>query len=221
MTNILRFVRTPLAATTLAALLGAGPVLAADAVLEEPPAPSAPIEELPVASWAGPYAGLTAGYGFEGKVEDDFGNEISSDGFIGGAFAGYQAQNGQFVYGLEGDVTYKGFSDEDFGVETSTGVEGSLRVRLGYAVTPSVLLYGTAGGAAQNLEIEDAAGSDDNTMVGWTAGAGADVKVTENIFARAEYRYSDYGSKEFDTGSGAVDVDSSDHRVMFGVGYKF
>ena len=214
-----KFARSTLAAAGIVALIGAAPAFAADAVMEEPPAP-APIESLPVASWAGPYVGLSAGYGFAGKT-DHAGNEIDHDGFIGGGFAGWQGQNGNFVYGVEGDLNYKGFSDTNAGVEAKSKLDGSLRARLGYAVTPDVLLYGTAGGAGQSLKISDAAGSDKNTMLGWTAGAGADIKVTEQVFGRVEYRYSDYGSKDFNTGSGNRSVDASDHRITFGVGMKF
>ena len=39
-------------------------------------------------------------------------------------------------------------------------------------------------------------------MLGWTAGAGVDVKVTEQVFGRVEYRYTDFGSDDFNTGSG-------------------
>jgi outer membrane immunogenic protein len=91
----------------------------------------------------------------------------------------YKWQNGNFVYGVEGDVNYNGMDGDNAGVESEVRVDGSLRGRLGYAVTPDVLLYGTAGGAAQSLKIRDAVGSDSNTMVGWTAGVGVDVKVTE------------------------------------------
>ena len=56
----LKFAR-PLAAIGLLALLGAAPAYAADAVSEEPPVPAAPMEEPPVASWAGPYAGISLG----------------------------------------------------------------------------------------------------------------------------------------------------------------
>jgi outer membrane immunogenic protein len=219
MNNTSKFARSSLAVAGLIALLGAAPAFAADAVMEEPPAP-APVEELPVASWAGPYVGLSAGYGFSGEA-DDAGNKIDRDGFIGGGFAGWQWQNGSFVYGVEADLNYNGMDGDNAGTEAESSLDGSLRARLGYAVSPEILLYGTAGGAAQSLKISDAGGSDRNTMIGWTAGAGADIKMTEQIFGRVEYRYSDYGSKDFETGGISRDVDSTDHRVTFGVGLKF
>jgi outer membrane immunogenic protein len=58
-------------------------------------------------------------------------------------------------------------------------------------------------------------------MLGWTAGAGADVMVTEQIFGRVEYRYTDFGSDTFKTSVGNVDVDDKNHRVTFGLGMKF
>ena len=62
-----RFSR-PAAALGLMALLGAVPAYAADAVVEEAPAPAAPMEEPPVNTWSGPYAGITLGYGFSGTM---------------------------------------------------------------------------------------------------------------------------------------------------------
>jgi len=47
------------------------------------------------------------------------------------------------------------------------------------------------------------------------------VKVTENMFVRGEYRYTDFGSEDFTTGSGTRSVDSKDNRVSLGVGFKF
>ena len=66
-------------------------------------------------------------------------------------------------------------------------------------MTPDVLIYGTAGGALQSVKLTDTdtGNSDRNTMLGWTAGAGADVKVTEQVFGRVEYRYTDFGSKDY------------------------
>lgn len=205
----------------------AAPVLAADVVYQEPPAPQPFIEAAPVSTWAGPYAGVQLGYGFSGKADDRTnGNDIGTKGWIGGAFGGFNMQNGQFVYGAEADVNYSNIKGSNAGLEARSRFDGSLRGRAGVAVTDDILLYGTAGVAAERLRVTDTAslapGSDTNMMVGYTVGAGADVKLTDDVFARAEYRYTDYGSKNFDLpGVGNPKIDSSNHRIMMGVGIKF
>ena len=213
----LKFARPLAAAFGLIAFAGMMPARAADVVSEEPPAPAAPMEVAPVASWSGAYAGLNLGYGFSGRTHEP-GNTISTDGFLGGGFAGYNYQMNDFVLGAEGDLGYNGVKGSNAGTDSKSGFEGSLRARLGYAVTPEILLYGTAGGAAQSLKITEGGTSDRNTMVGWTAGVGTDIKLTDNVFGRVEYRYTDFGSKTFDN---AGKVDSKDSRVTFGVGMKF
>lgn len=196
-----------------------GTAFAADVVSEEPPAP-APVAELPVASWAGPYAGISAGYGFSGHAKvHDGGPDIKTKGFVGGVFGGYQWQQENFVYGAEADLGYNGVKGDSGGVNSKGGFEGSLRARLGYAVTPEILLYGTGGGALKNQKISVPGDSDSNTMFGWTAGVGTDIKITDNVFGRVEYRYTDFGSKSFD--SVGTKVKESDNRVTFGVGMKF
>jgi len=214
--------KTNLKFAPLAAALGlfalGGTAFAADVVSEEPPAP-APVAELPVASWAGPYAGINLGYGFGGHVKAP-GVDAKTKGFIGGVFGGYNWQQDNFVYGAEADLGYNGTKGSDNGLSAKSGIEGSLRARLGYAVTPEILLYGTGGLAAKNQKIDDSVTgvNDSKAMLGWTAGAGTDIKITDNVFGRVEYRYTDYGSKNFgDTGK----VKSSDNRVTFGVGMKF
>jgi outer membrane immunogenic protein len=216
--------RLPLVtAATLALVMGATSVRAADAIYEEPPAPSAPIETLPVASWTGPYAGITAGYGFGGDADDTTaGNSIGTDGFLGGAFLGYNVELGNgMVAGVEGDVGYSGVKGTNAGTEVKSGVDGSLRARLGYTISPDILLYGTAGGAAKRTSVTEGGIKDSETQLGWTAGAGTDIKFTEQLFGRVEYRYTDYGKDTFTTGSGARDVSSTDHRIQFGVGVHF
>ncbi|MET3792648.1 outer membrane protein [Aquamicrobium terrae] len=223
MTTKLKFARPAAAALGIIAFAASAPAFAADVVMEEPPAP-APIAELPVASWTGPYAGVNLGYGFSGRVREP-GNSISTDGFLGGAFVGYNYQmDNNFVLGAEGDIGYSGVKGSNAGVEAKAGVEGSLRARLGYAISPDILLYGTAGGAAQSLKVTDqtTGDRDRNTMLGWTAGAGTDIKFTDNVFGRVEYRYTDYGKESFNLGAaGTADFDSRDHRINFGVGMKF
>jgi len=85
-------------------------------------------------------------------------------------------------------------------------------------VTPEILLYGTGGLAAKNQKIDDGISSESKGMFGWTAGAGTDIKLTDNVLGRVEYRYTDFGSKSFD---GIGKVKATDNRVTFGVGMKF
>ncbi|WP_095086315.1 outer membrane protein [Mesorhizobium sophorae] len=215
----LKFARPLAVALGLFAL--SGTAYAADVVQEEPPAP-APVAELPVASWAGPYAGINLGYGFSGRTKErDFGVETDTKGFVGSAFGGYQWQQENFVYGAEAELGYNGVKGDDNGIDSKAGFEGSLRARLGYAVTPEILLYGTGGLAGRNLKVEDTVlgTSDSATMLGWTAGLGTDIKLTDNVFGRVEYRYTDFGSKDF--GGGIGNVKATDNRVTFGVGMKF
>lgn len=206
----------------IAALLAASamPALAADAI-EAAPEPAVPMEEPPLATWGGPYAGISLGYGW-GDAEAPAGNEFDTDGFLGAVFAGYNFEFGSVVAGVEGDLGYSGVEGENAGVSVDSGIEGSLRARLGYAFSPDVLPYITAGVAGKNVEVSAGGASDENTMVGWTAGAGVDVKVTENMFVRGEYRYTDFGSDDFTTAGGFNgEVDSKDHRATLGVGFKF
>ncbi|PSJ61039.1 outer membrane protein [Kumtagia ephedrae] len=222
MSASIKFARPVAAALGLAALVGIGAANAAD-VIEEAPQPAVPMEVAPVASWSGAYAGVTAGYGFAGRSHDDTNNnKIDTDGFVGGAFLGYQVDTGSgIVAGVEGDVGYSGVEGSNAGTEVKGGVDGSLRARLGYTLTPDVLGYVTAGGAAKRMSVEEGGEKDSQTQLGWTAGVGTDVKITEKVFGRVEYRYTDYGSEDFSTGTGSGKVDAKDHRVQVGLGLQF
>jgi len=224
MKNTVSSTRSLAAGAGLAALIAAFPAQAADVIVAEPPVPAAvPMEEPPLNTWSGPYAGVSLGYAFGGETQDEtFDNTIDTDGFVVGGFAGYNWQAGNVVFGPEADLGYNFSDGSNAGMTSESGWEGSLRARLGYVVTPEILLYVTAGGAARQLELSTAVGSDSNTMLGWTAGAGADVMVTDNVFGRVEYRYTDFGSDSFSTGLPlSSEADDRDHRVTFGLGMKF
>lgn len=205
----------------LACLIPASGAIAADAieVAPEPPVTQEPITQYaPTAGWSGIYVGAFGGY--EWGTFDSSAGDIDADGWMGGAFVGYNLQNGAFVYGAEGDLGFSGANGSLGAVDVDQGVFGSLRARLGYQLDP-VLLYGTAGVAATQAEVSDASGSDTNTHLGWTVGAGADALLTDSIFGRLEYRYSDYESKAFATPSTTVSSGFSDHSVRAGIGVKF
>lgn len=216
MTQTIKFARPVAAAFGLFALLGAIPAYAADVVNEEPPAPL-PVEQAPLNTWSGPYAGVTLGYGFSGRAREP-GNTIHTDGFLGSGFAGINGQSGQFVYGAEGDIGYSGVEGSNAGTKSRMGLEGSLRGRLGYAMTDRILVYGTGGAAAGRQKISEGGDSERKTQVGYTVGAGVDTMLTDKIFGRAEYRYTDFGSSDF---GNAGHVSARDNRIQLGVGFKF
>ncbi|TDH38914.1 porin family protein [Pseudohoeflea suaedae] len=206
-------------ATTAMALPLTLQARAADAIVEAPPAPPVAIETAPAYLWAGGYAGVFGGYNWG----DTDGVASDTDGWNGGVYGGYNWQADNFVYGIEGDVGYSGADGvSSVGTTAEQGVEGSIRARFGYDLNP-VLIYGTAGVAATNLEVTAPGGgaSDDNTMIGWTVGAGAETFITENITARLEYRYTDYGSEDFNLAGTNVSTGFDTHSVRAGIGLKF
>ncbi|OXS99624.1 hypothetical protein B7H23_14080 [Notoacmeibacter marinus] len=213
------FVFAALSGVSLVAFSGVAQ--AADAIDVVPEAPAVYVEEAPVMGWDGGYVGAMGNYNHSKADRDNGLPGVDSDTFGGAAFAGYQRQSGNIVYGAEADVGYNAMNGDEGGTDVETGVDGSLRARLGYAPNDRVLVYGTGGVAAADAEVSDGAGKDSNTVIGYTVGAGADVKITEQIFARGEYRYTDYMDKSFNTGSGAQDVDIDNHRVGAGIGFKF
>jgi outer membrane immunogenic protein len=198
---------------------------AADVVYE---APAAPIVEAPILfTWSGPYIGIQGGAGWA-TLTDSFGAssvDHSLDGGLVGGFVGFQHQfPSNLVLGIEGDLDYN-WNDKDveiFGLSGEFGTElaGSVRARAGYAVDRS-LFYVTGGWATTRGYSEASDGVDTfkakETFNGWTVGAGIEHAFTDNLFGRAEYRYSDYGSK--DTDFGKVEIDQ--HAVKVGLGVKF
>src|SRR5262249_37602091 len=193
-------------------------------------------------SWSGFYIGIDGGYGwgqaFRSEVNDPFfegkfpGFAIpgaNPKGFLGGVHAGANWQTGRIVAGFEGALTVGDMKASATATTTSpmfgasnTAVAsrsetfnllGSARARLGYLVTPNILLYGTGGLAwTQFVTNTDLALSttfpppfpDNFSNVssasspiwrfGWVAGAGAETRLFDtNWLARLEYLHYDFG----------------------------
>lgn len=208
-----------LAAAAAMGVLSA-PAFAADLGAPEPlPMPPAPVAAAPVNDWTGFYLGALLGYTW-GTADTDAVGDVDADGIDGGLYAGANYQWGNFVLGGEGDLLISGVSGDDGGIGVDQGINGSLRARAGIALD-RFLIYGTGGVAATQLELDSAAGSDDGMLWGWTAGAGAEALVTDNITTRVEYRYTDYQDETFTLGGGNVESDFTTHSVRAGVGLKF
>jgi outer membrane immunogenic protein len=189
---------------------------AADAIDSIPEAPQAYEQPAATGQWGGAYAGGAASYNF-GRFND---NGFDDKALGGHVFGGYNVQQGQLVYGGEADLGYSGNDNVSGGVKTEQGVNGSLRGRIGVEAGPA-LVYGTAGVAATRIEGSDATSSDTRNSLGLTAGAGAETMVSDGIFARAEYRYTDYQDKNFRLDSGRAERGYDEHSLKVGVGVKF
>lgn len=194
---------------------------AADAIQEQPFEPAPIVEAAPQSSWAGGYTGLYLGYGINKFKTDNYVGDLKDNNAKFGGYAGWNFQNDNIVYGLEGDAGYNWAKKEDLGLTAKSGFEGSMRARLGVDMGP-VMPYVTGGIAGTQVKFSDATSSDDKFRIGWTAGVGAETFLTQNVTARLEYRYSDFGKKDFQLDSGSVnDGGLQTHDLRLGVGYKF
>ncbi len=216
---------------TTALFLLATAASAADAVSSVPDAPVATDIENRGFEWTGGYAGLQGGHGWlDGHFETAGLTPLdgSFDGGSLGAFAGFNKQfANNVVIGLEGDLEHN-WNEQDLAtlIGTFTGKadwQGSIRGRLGYSFGRA-LVYASAGWAAAHVDA-DLVGlvnaSTSEVYHGYTVGAGVDYAVTDRIFGRLDYRYSDFGSKDLNFGGTVVESDLSQHSVRLGLGVKF
>ncbi|CUT11926.1 Surface antigen [Bradyrhizobium sp.] len=165
-------------------------------------------------SWAGPYLGANLGYEW-GSVSN---NPAKPSGFVGGVQAGYNFQNGPWVFGVEGDIQAAGADDTFAPWKFSNPWFGTLRGRAGYAFS-NVLFYGTAGLAFGELRAQTFGWTESHTSAGWTIGAGAEVGFAPNWSAKLEYLYIDLSTSQFAiTG---VSNGYSASVVRAGVNYRF
>jgi outer membrane immunogenic protein len=165
---------------------------AADLAYRPAPQPYTVNQPLNAFSWAGPYLGGTLGYGW-GIVDN---SPTRPSGVLGGAEAGYNWQRGQFVFGIEGDISATGASDTFAPWQFSNPWFGTVRGRAGYAMN-NVLIYATGGLAVGELRAQTFGLSETHTNAGWTLGAGGEVGINQNWSAKVEYLYVDLADSNF------------------------
>lgn len=205
---------------------------------------------VPIMSWTGFYAGINGGYAFSGNDKNfDFDYEdgefagsrtLDSNGGFGGGQIGYNAQRGNFVFGIEADFQGAGIDGESAATNGEESVNarvdvdwfGTVRGRLGYAFDRT-LVYATGGFAFGSVNtavtFADDDGfttfKDDGTETGFVIGGGFEHALTPSWSLKAEYQYIDFGSVQV---SGAnfgdpvsANVDNQFHTVRAGLNYKF
>ncbi|MGB6535201.1 MAG: outer membrane protein [Xanthobacteraceae bacterium] len=224
------------------ALVATTPAFAADLIPPPGPPPQAPATYVPtiapIYNWGGIYVGLNGGYGFG---DSNWGAPASTgnfdvDGGLFGATLGFNYQVGSFVFGVEGDGDWTDIKGSAGAAvcpgtcQTSNEWLATLRGRVGYAID-RVLVYGTAGGAGGNIKgtLTTPVGtvSSDSSEFGWTAGAGVEFAITENLTAKVEYLFVDLSNGSLScsvavcgaTTSVPVSFDSS--LIRAGLNFKF
>ena len=225
---------------TAAGALFAGAAYAggiAPVVVEPVPMAPAPIA-MPTQDWTGGYVGASLGYGrgdasvdgvelgdvdgdgdddnADDNLIDDIFGDADAEGVIGGVFAGYQQDFGQFVLGGELDLNATGISGDDEELAGTT-IEGldidqvhRLKLRAGYDLG-NTLVYGTVGAAYAKAELDE----QEYEGVGSVIGAGVDYKVTDDVVVGAEVLYHNFEDFD-DTG---LDADAT--TIAGRVAYQF
>jgi outer membrane immunogenic protein len=111
------------------------------------------------------------------------------DGFLYGAALGYDIQSGNVVYGAELEATESTGKISNAAGRIDAGRDLYAGARLGYVVGDAAMLYAKAGYTNARVSSPGAGGENGD---GVRVGAGVEYKLSEKMFARGEYRYSNY-----------------------------
>lgn len=159
------------------------------------------------------------------------------------------------VAGVEGDVTWSRVAGAGTNIdpvspgEYSTTLErrfdwlATLRARLGFLVTPTLMVFGTAGGAVGDTTLElsandpacrydqgcDRVSKANATLDGRTAGAGYEYANLSGMTWKTEYQYVDLGTQSVTVAreSGpagsfyTAEMEAALHAVRTGLNFKF
>lgn len=187
-----------------------------------------------------------SGVNFQDDAFDE--GRTSQDGLFYGIGAGYDFRFGAAVVGVEAEFSGSSAGKEEtvsgvIGVEPfvadaniDAGQDIYVGLRAGGLVLPQLLLYVKGGYTHFTIDI-DGDGTylgapftfdDGLSFDGIRVGAGGEYAFTPNLFAKAEYRYSNYNNGDLDLAGQNIDssavfdhLDVDRHQVVLGFGYRF
>lgn len=192
-----------------------------------------------------PGARIEANVGFDstrGKISyedssdptNDFSVDESTSGVTYGGTVGYDFELGESWYlGIEGSVDFADNKrcEEVFGSDAACfSLKRNLAAgaRIGTAVSKSTLFY--VGGAYVNgkarISYTDQVDPTNNIAAsdsrnGWRASVGLEQRIGGNVFAKAEYRYTDYADYEVSDGAESASLGFDRHQAVVGLGVRF
>ncbi|MBX3566046.1 MAG: porin family protein [Sphingomonas sp.] len=173
--------------------------------------------------FTGPRVEVNAGYDSTNADDGVAATPNTLDGVRLGGAIGYDIALGNtFRVGLEADAGFLASGDNRYAAGTSsyritTGRDLGVSLRAGAKIGDKTFLYAKGGYANSQYNVRAViGGTTGNTVTnvrsnedGWRIGAGIEHMITDKIYAKAEYRYTDYGN------------DVSRHQALVGIGYRF
>ncbi len=180
-------------------------------------------------SWDGFYAGGVVG-AVDMTVEDlSYGSgPINPSGVSFGGFAGYNFQNGNFVFGVEALVESGDVSGTDSYMDPFTrGASGSLRGRVGFVAGDALAFVAVGATASEFTADHDGNGLAADivtiTATGVSYGIGVDYAVNDRGFLRVELNATNYADDvlPFYGAADNHDLAASSQTLYVGYGINF
>lgn len=163
---------------------------------------------------------------------------LADQGFVAGVFVGHDVELDGFVLGAEADFNFMDLSDsksfsgllvggEGLTIHASLDAVGSLRGRIGVPMD-NLLFYATAGIAVGTATVGYESnsillvGSDQHELkFGGVIGGGVEAKLTDNLTARVQGLYYNFGSYTFDEADTSYKADASAFTLTAGLSWNF
>ena len=211
------------------------------------PPPAYPVVK--VYDWTGLYIGLNGGGAFGSSHWTSLippapatGSSDLSGGVVGGTL-GYNLQTGEpYVLGVEADLDWAGLKAVTTPAAACTLTQtpgscdfklpwlGTARLRFGYAFD-GIMPYVTGGAAIGNLQAASVGqpfGYATATNLGWSAGAGIEVRLTDALRAKVEYLHVDLNGFSCNgpcnggptSQNGPISFNASANLIRAGINYR-
>lgn len=179
-----------------------------------------------------------------GSDDDSYSERANHTGVLYGIGAGYDVQvTDKMVVGAEVNLDFSNAKSSEFNEylnddyvadSVKLGREIEIAARAGYLVSSSTLVYVKAGYANGRFKANGRSWNDVTTewdaskynfnRGGYRVGAGAETLLGSNVYAKVEYRYTNYKDMNPTYNYTDGDTDSfafSRHQALAGVGIRF
>lgn len=157
--------------------------------------------------------------------------DAGEGGASGGFFGGYGVVWNDIYLGAEAeaeisDVTWEREREptgRNFEIDKEGGVGAALRA--GYVLPGGALAYARAGVMYSKFNTQVTTSGnhfeEDEFLLGLRVGGGLELPISEDLFARLEYTYTEYENSSLATGSGPEDFKNSEGLFRAAIGFRF